>query len=97
LTVRDNPTELRYELLDGDTVVGLIRYRIEPGAVALIHTEIEPAHEGQGLASELVKGALDDLRGRGLRLIPICPYVRSWLERHPEYTDLITADRATPD
>jgi uncharacterized protein len=97
VTVRDNPTELRYELLDGDTVVGLIRYRLEPGAVALIHTEIEPAHEGQGLASELVKGALDDLRGRGLRLIPICPYVRSWLERHPEYTELVTGDPATPD
>ena len=97
MTVRDNPTELRYELLDGDTVIGLIRYRLEPGAVALIHTEIEPAHEGQGLGSELVKGALDDLRGRGLRLVPICPYVRSWLERHPEYADLVTSDPATPD
>ena len=97
MTVRDNATELRYELLDGDTVIGLIRYRLEPGAVALIHTEIEPAHEGQGLGSELVKGALDDLRGRGLRLVPICPYVRSWLERHPEYADLVTSDPATPD
>ena len=97
MTVRDNPTELRYELLDGDTVIGLIRYRLEPGAVALIHTEIEPAHEGHGLGSELVKGALDDLRGRGLRLVPICPYVRSWLERHPEYADLVTSDPATPD
>jgi uncharacterized protein len=97
VTVRDNPTELRYELVDGETVVGLIRYRLEPGAMALIHTEIEPAYEGQGLASELVQGALEDLRNRGLRLIPICPYVRSWLERHPEYADLVTADPATPD
>jgi hypothetical protein len=97
MTVRDNPIELRYELVDGDTVVGLIRYRREPGAVALIDTEVEPALEGQGLAGVLVQGALDDLRERGLRLIPICPYVRSWLERHPEYADLVAGDPATPD
>jgi uncharacterized protein len=97
MTVRDNPTELRYELLDGETLVGLIRYRLEPNAIALIHTEVEPAHEGQGLAGVLVQGALDDIRARGLRLIPICPYVRSWLERHPEYADLVTRDPATPD
>jgi uncharacterized protein len=97
MTVRDNPTELRYEILDGDTLVGLIRYRTEPGAVALIHTEVEPAHEGQGLAGVLVQGALDDLRARGLRLIPICPYVRSWLDRHPEYAGLVVSDPATPD
>jgi uncharacterized protein len=97
MTVRDNPTELRYELLDGETLVGLIRYRLEPNAIALIHTEVEPAHEGQGLAGVLVQGALDDIRARGLRLIPICPYVRSWLGRHPEYADLVTRDPAAPD
>ncbi|HEV8462427.1 MAG TPA: GNAT family N-acetyltransferase [Gaiellaceae bacterium] len=97
MTVRDNPDELRYELVDGDTVVGLIRYRREPGALALVHTEIDPAHEGRGLGSVLVQGALDDLRERGLKLIPICPYVRTWLGRHPEYGDLVTDDPATPD
>jgi predicted GNAT family acetyltransferase len=97
MTVRGNPDELRYELVDGDTVVGLIRYRREPGALALVHTEIDPAHEGRGLGSVLVQGALDDLRERGLKLIPICPYVRTWLGRHPEYGDLVTDDPATPD
>jgi hypothetical protein len=97
VTVRDNPEELRYELVDGDTVVGLIRYRREPGALALVHTEIDPAREGRGLGSVLVRGALDDLRERGLKLIPICPYVRTWLGRHPEYADLVTDDPATPD
>ncbi len=97
MTVRDNPDELRYELVDGDTVVGLIRYRREPGALALVHTEVDAAHEGRGLGSVLVQGALDDLRARGLKLIPICPYVRTWLGRHPEYADLVTDDPATPD
>ena len=97
MTVRDNPDELRYELVDGDILIGLIRYRREPGALALVHTEIDPAHEGRGLGAVLVQGALDDLRERGLKLIPICPYVRAWLGRHPEYADLVTDDPATPD
>jgi predicted GNAT family acetyltransferase len=97
MTVRDNPGELRYELVDGETVVGLIRYRREPGALALVHTEIDPAQEGRGLGSVLVQGALDDMRERHLKLIPICPYVRTWLGRHPEYADLVTDDPATPD
>jgi len=97
-TVRDNARELRYELVDDDgKVIGEIRYRREPGAVALVHTEVDPAREGQGLANMLVEGAVDDLRRRGLRLIPVCPYVRAWLRRHPELSDLVTADPATPD
>jgi predicted GNAT family acetyltransferase len=97
-TVRDNPRELRYELVDDDgKVIGEILYRREPGAVALVHTEVEPAHEGQGLAGVLVEGAVEDLRRRGLRMISICPYVRAWLRRHPEQADLVTADPATPD
>jgi predicted GNAT family acetyltransferase len=97
-TVRDNPAELRYELLDDDgNVIGQIRYRREPGAVALVHTEVEPAYEGRGLAGVLVDGAVSDLRERGLRLIPVCPYVRAWLRRHPERADLVTADPAPPE
>jgi predicted GNAT family acetyltransferase len=97
-TVRDNPAQLRYELIadDGD-VIGEIRYRREPGAVALVHTDVDPAHEGQGLAGLLVEGAFRDLRERGLRVIPICPYVRAWLRRHPEQADLVTSDPSTLD
>jgi uncharacterized protein len=97
-TVRDNPEELRYELLDDDgAVIGEIRYRREPGAVVLVHTEVDPAHEGHGLANVLVAGAFDDLRARGLKVVPLCPYVRTWLRRHPEQADLVTTDPAIPD
>jgi predicted GNAT family acetyltransferase len=96
-TVRDNPGELRYELLDGDAVVGFIRYRREPGAVALVHTDVDPDLEGTGAASELVEQALDDVRRHGLKVIPICPYVRSWIDRHPAYTDLVVEDPAPPE
>ena len=88
-SVRDNPQELRYELLDDSgAMIGEIRYVIEPGAVALVHTEVDPGFQGQGLASELVQGAMNDLRDRGLKMIPVCPYVRAWLRRHPEQADL---------
>ncbi len=97
MTVRDNPDELRYELIDGQRVVGEIRYRREPGVVVLVHTEVDPALEGQGLASELVEGAFRDLRARGLRVVPFCPYVRAWLRRHPEEADIVGRDPAVPD
>jgi hypothetical protein len=97
MTVRDNPAELRYELLDGSEVVGEIRYRREPGALALVHTEIDPSHEGQGAAGLLVEEAVRDLRERGLGLIPVCPYVRAWLRHHPEQADLVVADPAMPE
>lgn len=96
-TVRDNPNELRYELVDDGAVVGDIRYRREPGAVALVHTDIEPGHEGHGLGEVLVEGALRDLRERGLRVIPVCPFVRVWLGRHPEQADLVAPDPAGPE
>ena len=89
VVVRDNPDESRYELLlDGD-VAGEIRYRRRPDAIALVHTEVSASLEGRGLGAELVRAALDDLRARGLQIVPICPFVRSYIRRHPEYEDLV--------
>jgi predicted GNAT family acetyltransferase len=89
LTVVDNADERRYEARLGSEVAGFIRYDAEPGVITLIHTEVEPAFEGQGIASRLVAGALDDIRRRGLSLVPVCSYVRGYLDRHPEHTDLV--------
>jgi predicted GNAT family acetyltransferase len=87
--VVDNPADERYELWVGDEPAGQIVYRLREHAVALIHTEVADAFEGHGLGGKLVSGALADIRERGLRLIPICPFVRSYLERHPEQADLV--------
>lgn len=89
MNVVNNEAEQRYELLLGDAVAGIIEYAAEPGKIILIHTEVDPAYEGQGLGSRLVQGALDDIRARGVRLVPRCPFVRSWLARHPEQRDLL--------
>ena len=90
LRVVDNPEELRYELWLEATRAGFIDYRSEPGVILLVHTEVDPAFEGQGLGARLVAGTLDDLRARGLRLVALCPFVRSYLRHHREYADLGT-------
>jgi uncharacterized protein len=87
MRVVDNLAERRYELLDGDELAGQIDYRMRSSSRAFIHTEVEPKR--QGLGSELVKGALDDVRARGLRVVPVCPFVRAYIRRHPEYADLV--------
>ncbi len=97
MTVRDNPTDQRYEALANGDLVGQISYRSKPGRVVLIHTEVAPAAEGKGVASKLVKGALDDIRARGLRVVPLCRFVASYIRRHPEEHDLVAGDRETPE
>jgi predicted GNAT family acetyltransferase len=97
VTVRDNPAELRYEAREGDRLLGEIRYRTEPGLVVLVHTDVASSAEGSGVGSALVAGALDDIRSRGLRVVPLCPFVAAYIRRHPEYDALVTLDPATPD
>lgn len=97
IAVRDNPAELRYELLLDDDMVGEIRYRRAPDTVALVHTEVLPSLEGGGFGARLVAAALDDIRTRGLRVVPICPFVRSYIRRHPDYADLVVRDAEVSD
>jgi len=74
--------------LDG-AVVGLIDYRERPGTVVFLHTETDPAHQGRGFAGRLTAYALDDVRRRGLSVVPVCSYTQRFLIDHPQYTDLL--------
>jgi len=86
----DNPEESRYEIRAGGELAGFTQYRLRPNdAIAFVHTEIDDRFEGQGLGSRLIGFALDDVRGRGLEVLPICPFVKAYIERHPEYADLV--------
>jgi hypothetical protein len=89
IVVQDNPVEHRYELLVDGSLLGELLYRLRPDAVALIHTEVSASLEGRGLGARLVGGALDDIRARGLQVVPICPFVRTYIRRHPDYADLV--------
>lgn len=89
MTVIDRPNALRYEIdVDGE-VAGFLLYRVEPGVLELVHTDVDPKWEGQGVGGALVKGALDDIRARDLKIRPYCPFVRAYLRRHPEYQALV--------
>jgi predicted GNAT family acetyltransferase len=80
--VVDNPDVPRYELYVGDDLAGVLLYSRRNGTIALIHTEVDQAFEGRGLASRLIAGALEDIRRQGLEMVPVCPFVRSYLARH---------------
>ncbi|MGY1638942.1 GNAT family N-acetyltransferase [Geodermatophilus sp. SYSU D00742] len=93
LTVRDVPGADRYEIRHGDRVLGLAAYQREGDRVVFTHTEVDPDQEGEGVGSTLARGALDDVRARGLRAVPRCSFIRGWIERHQEYADLVDAAR----
>ena len=96
ITVDDNRDERRFEVhADGD-LAGFTLYGARPELIAFVHTEIDSSFEGQGLGSKLVAGALDAARGAGQAVLPFCPFVNGYIERHPEYRDLVReADQAT--
>ncbi|MFZ0384274.1 MAG: GNAT family N-acetyltransferase [Solirubrobacteraceae bacterium] len=90
VTIVDRPDRDQYEIeLDGRRV-GLLAYRVADGAITHSHTEIDPSVGGRGLGSALVRFALDDARARGLTVMPRCPFVAAFIERHPDYEDLVT-------
>ena len=89
--VVDNPGESRYEARLADRVVGIAEYELPApgGPITFVHTEVLPDVEGMGIGSRLARGALDDVRGRGLRMVLECPFITAYVRRHPEYADLI--------
>ena len=87
--VRNAPERERYEALDRGAVAGFAEYRTTGDLIVFTHTEVDPAHEGQGVGSALAQGALDDARARHLAVLPLCPFVKGWIERHPDYQDLV--------
>jgi predicted GNAT family acetyltransferase len=92
--VRDDPELERYELWEDGEQVGLATYRLGPGSIDFIHTEVDPNRVGRGLAGILVRGALDDARARDLAVLPHCPYVAKFISGHQdEYLDLVPEER----
>jgi len=96
LRVVDNPAERRYEALVGDQPAGIVTYRLRPGQIVFLHTEVLPAFEGRGIGSRLAAGVLDDARSRGLSVVPRCPFIAAYIRRHPAYADLVAGLAAAP-
>lgn len=87
--VADAPERSRYEATVDGSPAGFAAYRLLGERLVLTHTEVDPDREGQGVGAALARGALDDARERGLMVQPMCPFVAGWIERHPDYADLV--------
>jgi predicted GNAT family acetyltransferase len=87
--LRRNDAEGCYEVHVGNQRVGLATFQDLGYAVDLPHTEVHPSMNGRGLGGQLVRFALDDARAMGRKVIPSCPFVATFIKRHPEYADLV--------
>ena len=93
-TVTDAPDSSRYEIRDGDRLLGVAAYQRDGARTVFTHTEVEDEEEHSGLGSRLVRAALDDVRSSGGTVVPQCSFVAGWIQRHPEYEDLVAAREA---
>jgi hypothetical protein len=89
--VRDDPARSRYELATPDGAA-IAAYEREGDRLVLTHTVVPPGQEGKGVATRLMAGVFADARARDLRIVPICPFVGTYLARHPENRDLVAKD-----
>lgn len=89
-TVTDNTDRHRYEVHDDGTLAGFAEYRLREGQIDFFHTEVFEAFGGRGLAGELARQALDDVRAKGeRRVVATCPFIKSWIAKHPDDQDLL--------
>lgn len=89
VTTTHNPGAHRFEAHLGEELAGFAEYQRTDALYVFTHTEVDPAHEGQGVGGELARAGLDHVRSEGThRVLPICPFIEGWMRRHPEYADL---------
>ena len=89
----DSGSNSRYEARLDEGLAGFLVYEMHDGWVTFVHTEVDPSFEGRGIGSRLAKAGLDDARARGLPVTPECPFVLSYIRRHPEYRDMVVGVR----
>jgi predicted GNAT family acetyltransferase len=90
VTVTDDPErEAFVATLDDGTEAGDAYYQRHAGVVIFTHTEVDPAFEGRGIGSQLAGGALDLVRRAGEKIVPLCPFIRAYVGKHPQYDDLL--------
>lgn len=88
--VRHNPEETRYEAWLEGQLAGFAVYEKRDATVVFVHTEVDDAFGGRGVGGALAKGALDDVRTQdGADVVPQCPFIRGYIDKHPEYADLV--------
>jgi uncharacterized protein len=96
--VRNNPTRYRYELRTDGELAGFAQYVMDRRRIAFVHTEVYEPYEGMGLGTQLAQEVLDDAREKGLIVMPFCPFIAAFIERHlDEYGDLVAPEMLSGD
>lgn len=95
IEVRDEPDRERYEVRVGGQLAGFAQYVRRGNRTFFVHTEIEPDYENRGLGSRLAAGALAAERAAGARIVPLCPFIRAYIDRHPD--ELANVDKELID
>lgn len=91
VTVTDEPDQRRFAARDDqDQLLGFVDYRLADDTITFTHTEVLPAAEGHGIGSTLARAVLDRARADGLVVVPQCPFIKGWIDRHPDYADLVS-------
>lgn len=88
-TLVDNKEKKQYEFHIGEYMPKIEYIKSETGEIYLTHTEVPVALEGQGIGSQLIKKALEDIKSQGLRLVPLCPFVAGYIQKHPEWRSIV--------
>jgi predicted GNAT family acetyltransferase len=89
------PERHRYEAMVDGELAGFTQYQAAGHQDVFVHTVVHPAFEGHGVGSAIVRGALDDVRARGRRAVPLCPFMAAWLDKHPGLYDDILDEAPT--
>ena len=93
IEIADAPERDRYEIRVDGTLAGFAKYDRGPGQIAFTHTEVEDRFEGRGLGGKLIRFGLREAREGGLAVLPFCPFVKDFVQRHREYAELVPAAR----
>jgi predicted GNAT family acetyltransferase len=92
IKVVDNPEKSRFEAYEGDELAGFAAYELAGDRITFTHTQVDSAFNGKGVGGKLARTALDAARDSGLGVLPDCPFIHSWIIKHPDYADLIPED-----
>lgn len=91
MRVIDNKEKNRFET-DVEGYKAIIEYSVQPGILSLIHTEVPKELSGQGVASEMTEKVLLQIELRGLKVIPVCPFTKKYIDRHPEWKSIVAEE-----
>ncbi|MFG2057423.1 GNAT family N-acetyltransferase [Micromonospora sp. NPDC048930] len=90
--VEENPAKRRFEILVDDALAGFTAYLPQGEVLVFTHTEVDEPYQGMGVGAALIQGTLDQIRARGGRVVPKCPFMAAFIQRHPAYADLVVPE-----